>query len=183
MKVVGIDLAGSSRNETGFCVLVVEGERKVVETKILYSNEELFSAIVGVKPDLVAVDAPLKYDGVNRKCDEALRQYGALPATLPGMETLAKRGVLVARELERLGVKFIEVYSTASAKILGVYNMEEFSMQKNLLSLSLDGDVNKRLLIKDELDAISAAVTAYLHLLGQTKVVGDEAGFIVIPSV
>jgi hypothetical protein len=47
----------------------------------------------------------------------------------------------------------------------------------------LDGDINRRLLIKDELDAISAAVTAYLHLMGQTKTIGDESGSIVIPSV
>ena len=183
MMVVGVDLAGSSKNETGFCVLTVEGERKTVETRVLHSDEDIFSAIAEAKPDLVAVDAPLRYDGVNRKCDELLRQYGALPATLPGMEVLARRGVSVARKLEEMGFGFIEVYSTASAKILGVYSKKEFEMQKNFLSLNLDGDINNKLLIKDELDAVSAAVTGFLHLVGQTKVVGDESGFIVIPSV
>ena len=183
MKVVGVDLAGLEKNGTGFCILTVDGEKKSVKTIILYSNDELIKAIVDAKADLVAVDAPLIYENANRKCDELLRQYGALPATLPGMEVLAKRGVLLAKELNRRGIKYIEVYSIASAKILGVYNKKEFPMQKNMLSLGLNGDTNKRLLIKDELDAILAAVTAYLHVVGQTKDVGDESGKVVIPQV
>lgn len=183
MRFVGVDLAGSSKNETGFCILTVENDKKFVETRIVHSNEELIAAIVDVKPDLVAVDAPLIYEGANRKCDEMLRQYGALPATLPGMETLAKRGVFVARELKERNIKYIEVFSTASAKILGVYSKQEFQMQKNMMSLNLDGDANKRLLTKDELDAISAALTAYLHTLGETKTIGDESGIIVVPEV
>jgi len=183
MRVVGVDLAGSSRNKTGFCVLTVDGEKKSVKTSILYSNEELLDAIAALKPDLVAVDAPLVYSGVNRKCDEMLRQYGALPATLPGMETLAKRGVAFARELSRRGIKCIEVYSTATAKILGVYGSKEFKMQKNMISLNLDGDINDRLLVKDELDAVSAALTACLHLMGQTRAVGDDSGMVVVPDV
>ncbi|MFH1125895.1 MAG: DUF429 domain-containing protein [Candidatus Altiarchaeota archaeon] len=183
MRVVGVDLAGSSKNETGFCILKIDNEKKSVETRILHSNEDLIQAIVEAKPDLVAIDAPLIYNGVNRKCDELLRQYGALPATLPGMETLAKRGVLIAKELEKNNIKNIEVYATASAKILGVYNKEEFQMQKNMMSLNLDGDTTTRLLIKDELDAVSAALTAYLHMVNQTKTVGDESGRIVIPMV
>lgn len=183
MKVVGVDLAGSVKNDTGFCVLTVVDDRKSVETRLLHSNDELMAAVLEAKPDLVGVDAPLIYGGVNRRCDELLRKYGALPATLPGMETLARRGVLIAREFDKHKIKYIEVYSTATAKILGVYNKKEFNMQKNMMSLDLDGDTNDRLLVKDELDAISAALTAYLHLLGQTKTVGDESGCVVVPEV
>lgn len=183
MKVVGVDLAGSSRNETGFCILTVSDNKKSVETRILYSNEELIAAIIGAGPGLVAIDAPLVYDGVRRRCDEMLRQYGALPVTLPGMEVLARRGVIVARELKERSIPCIEVFSTASSKILGVYSRQEFQMQKNMMSLDLDGDPTKRLLIKDELDAISAALTGYLHLIGKTTLVGDESGLIAIPQV
>jgi predicted nuclease with RNAse H fold len=183
MRVVGVDLAGISRNETGFCVLTVSEGKKSVETRVLHSDEEIFAAVTGVKPDLVAIDAPLVYNGVRRRCDELLREYGALPVTLPGMESLAKRGVVIAKGLKERGIACIEVYSTASSKILGVYSRHEFQMQKNMMSLDLDGDPTSRLLIKDELDAISAAITGYLHLVGKTTLVGDESGLIAIPQV
>jgi predicted nuclease with RNAse H fold len=183
MIVVGVDLAGSIKNDTGVCVLSVEGERKFVATRLVHSDEEIFAVIEEARPRLVAVDAPLSYEGVRRKCDELLKDYGALPATLPGMETLARRGVAFARELEKRNISFIEVYATATAKILGVYNKKEFAMQKSMMSLDLDGDITSRLLVKDELDAISAAVTGYLHLVGGTQAVGDEKGMIVIPKV
>jgi predicted nuclease with RNAse H fold len=183
MRVVGVDLAGSSRNETGVCVLDVEGESKHVATRIVHENDELLAVIGEFKPDLVAVDAPLTYNGVRRNCDELLRQYGALPVTLPGMEALAKRGSILARELETRKVPYIEVYSTATAKILGFYSKDEFSMQKSMMALSLDGDINVRLLTKDELDAVSAAMTAYLHLLGRTVLVGGDGGAVAVPSV
>ena len=183
MRFEGVDLAGSSRNETGICVLTVEGEKKSVETRIVRSDDDVVSAVVVANPVLVGVDAPLVYSGVNRKCDELLRQYGALPATLPGMETLARRGVSIAREFEKRRIKFIEVYATGTAKILGFYSKNEFQMQKNMMALDLNGDPNNRLLVKDELDSISAALTAYLHSVGQTTVVGDESGLVVIPKV
>ncbi|MDD5110915.1 MAG: DUF429 domain-containing protein [Candidatus Altiarchaeota archaeon] len=183
MRVVGVDLAGCSRNETGVCVLTVEGSRKHVATRLLLEDAEILSAIEESKPDLAGIDAPLTYAGVRRDCDELLREYGALPATLPGMETLARRGCIIAKELALRKVPFIEVYSKASAKILGVYSKDEFSMQKSMMALDLDGDINTRLLTRDELDAVSAAMTAYLHLLGRTSLVGGEGGSIAIPSV
>ena len=71
----------------------------------------------------------------------------------------------------------------ASAKMLGVYNKDDFAMQKGMMALDIEGDVNTRILVRDELDAIVAAVTGYLHLLGQTREVGDAGGRIVVPNV
>ena len=182
MKAVGVDLAGSPKNPTGFCVLSEEGGRKSVQVKVIHSDDEILREVDAAQPDIVALDAPTTYSGSNRFCDRELKDYGALPVTLPGMEMLARRGTELAGTLKgRHSV--IEVYATASAKILGVYHKDDFSCQKKLLSLDLSGDPNARLLSRDELDAVFAAMTGFLHLIGQTKAVGGEDGTIIIPDV
>jgi predicted nuclease with RNAse H fold len=183
MRVVGLDLAGSPKNDTGFCLLADSGGKNAVAARILHSDEEIISGIRDARPDIVSVDAPLVYNGQRRKCDDILSEYGALPATLKGMETLALRGRALASSLDDYGFKYIEVYSKASAKILGVYNKDDFPMQKAMMGLDLQGDVNTRILIRDELDAIMAAVTGYLHLIGQTRSVGDDSGWVIVPKV
>jgi len=182
MRVVGLDLAGSHRNVSGYCVLDV-GEVKSVTTKLLHSDEEILSELKSAGPDLVAVDAPLVYDGGRRKCDEMLREYGALPVTLKGMGVLAGRGSALASEMKAVKFNYIEVFSTASAKILGIYSKNDFTLQKNMMALDLQGDINTRILSRDELDAVLAAVTGYLHLISQTRSVGDESGVVVVPNV
>lgn len=184
MKFVGIDLAGSPKNFTGFCLLEVEKNRKIAHTKLLHSDNEIVEKIEKLNPELIAIDAPLIYSGVDRKCDDLLKKYGALPVTLRGMEVLALRGSKLANELKKKNFKFIEIFATASAKILGFYAETEREMQKNLINSDLKGDVEKRFLCKDELDAIFAAITAYLHFSNSTELVGDDdSGMIVIPKV
>jgi len=149
----------------------------------LHSDEEITSKVDVAKPDLVAIDAPLVFNHENRKCDELLREYGALPVTLRGMSMLAERGSALAKKLDNENIKTIEIFSRASAKILGVQGKTEMQVQKNLLSLDLNGDVNRKFLTKDELDAILAAMTGFLYLQNQTETIGDETGSIVIPKV
>jgi len=182
MRVAGLDLAGSSGNATGYCLLDV-GDVKSVVTRTLHSDDEILRELGSARPDLTAVDAPLVYDGGRRLCDDILREYGALPVTLKGMTVLAERGRALVSKLKAAGLEFIEVYSTASAKILGVYSRNDFTFQKSMTALDLQGDVNTRILSRDELDAVMAAVTAYLHRIGQTRSVGDERGVIIIPKI
>ncbi|MFH1787945.1 MAG: hypothetical protein ABH834_01035 [Candidatus Altiarchaeota archaeon] len=182
MKVCGLDLAGLPKNPSGFCVLVDEDGVKTVRVKILFSDDEIVRELDDASPDVVALDAPATFSGHNRACDRELEQYGALPVTLPGMEVLARRGTNLAGRIAGKH-KLVEVYAKASAKILGVYAKDDFACQKKLLSLDLSGDPNQRMLTRDELDAVFAAMTGYLHLMGQTKEVGDEDGRIIIPDV
>ncbi|MBD3387663.1 MAG: DUF429 domain-containing protein [Candidatus Altiarchaeales archaeon] len=182
MRVVGLDLAGSPKNSTGFCILEVEGG-KTVHTRLIHSDEEILSDVTSADPDLVAVDAPLIYEGVRRNCDDLLREYGALPVTLKGMEVLAERGRKIASDLKRLGLDYIEVFPTASAKILGVYSKNDFTLQKNMMALDLKGDLNTKILSRDELDAVLASLTGFLYLQGQSEPVGDENGLVHIPLV
>ncbi|MFH1403203.1 MAG: hypothetical protein ABIH11_02925 [Candidatus Altiarchaeota archaeon] len=183
MRVAGLDLAGSPKNESGLCVLEVESDVKSVSTSILYSDEDIVGRLLDVKPKLVAVDAPMVYNGENRGCDALLHDYGALPVTLKGMEMLAIRGVGIARQLRENSMEYVEVYSKATARILGLYSKDDFRMQKNMVSLNLEGDINSRLLSRDELDAILAAITGYLYIEGQTRSVGGEDGVVQIPEV
>lgn len=184
MNFVGVDLAGSPKNATGFCVLSIDGTNKVVSTRVLHADSEIISNLNKLKGIVsIAIDAPLTFDGVNRKCDLELSDYGALPVTLRGMEVLAVRGTSLAERLREEGYTVLEVYAPASSKILGLYDKEDSIMQKNFLSASITGDVEKRLLSRDELDSISCALTAYLSSEGACESVGDEGGRITIPSV
>lgn len=183
MRVAGLDLAGNPKNPSGLCILDVSGESKTVSTKIVYSDEEILEALKQYIPELTAVDAPLTFDGRNRECDELLREYGALPVTLRGMEVLAKRGSQLAVELKESNLEAIEVYATGSAKILGLYDKKDPVMQKNLLNSGLKGGLENKFLSRDELDAISAALTAYLHQQNQTREVGGVDGVIIVPEV
>jgi hypothetical protein len=55
-------------------------------------------------------------------------------------------------------------------------------MQKRLAHL-VEGDLRDRMMERDELDAITAAFTGFLHLQGKTEEVGDDEGKIAIPKV
>jgi predicted nuclease with RNAse H fold len=183
VKVVGIDLAGNPKNDTGFCIMQITGDKKTVSTSILHSDAEIIEKLKKVAPDLTAIDAPLTFDGQARRCDDLLRDYGALPVTLRGMETLAKRGVKLAELMRESDIKFVETHAVSTAKILGLHAKNETVMQKNLINSGMEGSIMERMLCKDEVDAIFAAIAACLHLENKTTAVGDARGTIMIPKV
>ena len=184
MRVVGIDLAGSEKNDTGFCVLVGDGHEKRVKTTILKGDSDILLQVDLIRPDVVAIDAPLSWasNAYMRECDQELHEYGALPQNLRGMRCLVERGVALGNRL-RSEYSVIEVFPTASAKILGFYTKEDSQYQKNLINLGVAGDLKSRILKRDELDAIAAALTGFLHLQDKAKEVGDDEGKIVVPKV
>jgi predicted nuclease with RNAse H fold len=182
-KIVGIDLAGAEKNDTGFCVLFADDNKKQVKTILLKSNQDILLQCSLIKPDLIAVDAPLTpaRNAYMRPCDEELKEYGALPHNLRGMTYLVERGLQLGNRLKR-DYKVIEVYNNATAKILGYHDKHDVDMQKHLAQM-LGGELKDRIMKRDELDAISAALTGYLHLKEKTIEVGDEEGKIVIPKI
>ncbi len=182
-RVVGIDLAGSEKNDTGFCLLVGGGAEKKVNTALLKGDADILLQCRLANPDLVAIDAPLTRanNGYMRLADEELKQYGALPQNLRGMACLVDRGVKLGAEL-RKEFKVIEVCNNATAKILGIYDKGDSAMQKRLAAM-LEGDLKSRMLKRDELDAICAALAGFLHAQGKAAEVGDEEGKIAVPKV
>jgi len=183
MRVVGIDLAGREKNDTGFCVLLADGKAKRVKTVLLKGDDEIKLQCSLIKPEVIAIDAPLTAakNGYMRAADEELKEYGVLPQNLRGMTYLVERGIRLGNELKR-DYKVIEVFNTATAKILGFHAREDIEMQKGLAKL-VEGDLTDRILKRDELDSISAALAGFLHTQGKTVEVGDEEGNITVPRV
>lgn len=179
MSVIGIDPAGMPKNDTGIAIF----ENKNVRTCLVHEDDEIVEVVEKERPELVAIDAPFSKpkQGSFREADLALRKYGTLPLNMRGMVSLTERGIKLKEKLGGFGL--IEVFPKATALILGYYDEDGRRMQKNMLAFGITGEPEKRLLSKDEIDAISAAITGYLHLQGKTKEVGDEEGRIVIPEV
>lgn len=188
LKFLGIDLAGTEKRPTGICLLSVKDEEKFIKTKILYTDEEIISEFSSENPLIIAIDAPLsKGKFGNRKCDIELRNYGALPITLRGMKKLTERGIKISKIFNELiknsnkNSKVIEVFATASGKILGFYDNDSFQEQKKLMKVFKG--IDNKILKKDEIDAIFCAITAYLHYLNKTVEIGDEEGKVIIPKI
>jgi predicted nuclease with RNAse H fold len=178
-KIIGIDLAGMEKNDTGFCILV---DRNAV-VKILHRDLEILAEIEKEKPDLICIDGPTTLPmQMMRKCDVELQQYGAIPPMIGGMRYLTMRATKLHEALEKK-YRTIEVHTTSTAKILGFWDAEPTRRQKALMKMGITGDVDKRILTKDEVDAIVAAITGYLYLEGKTVEVGDKEGKIVIPRI
>ena len=158
MKVVGIDLAGKFENPTGFCSMTEEG----TETKLLFTDEEIINEVDAIKPDCIAVDAPfcLPNRGAWRTGEEKLLRRGFQPisALLPTMRLLALRASNLVKILRENGYRVIEVFSSASEKVLGLSK----EPRKN----------------KDEYDALLCALTAKAYLEGNY----EDLDGIIIPK-
>jgi predicted nuclease with RNAse H fold len=178
MKIIGIDLAGFEKNDTGFCVF----ENKNVRVKIVKTDQEIISEVDKEMPDLVCIDGPITLPiQMQRKADLELKQYGALPPLLGGMRYLTMRGNRLREEL--VGYRVIEVLNRATVKILGFAYNDPAERQKALLAMDIKGDIETRALTKDEVDSITAAITGYLYLEGKAQEIGDEEGIVVVPKV
>ena len=168
MKILGIDLAGKPTNPTGICIIA--GDE--IELKTVYSDGSILEITAESTPQVIAIDAPLMRGQPRlREADKVLKQYGALPPSLPSMRDLTFRGSHLAAQLTPRYM-IIEVFPTATAKILGIYNQDYRKMAE-----TLDVNVNS----KHECDAYLCCLTAKLFLAGKTMVVGDEEGTIMVP--
>ena len=167
MKFCGVDLAAKEKNPTGLAMI----DGKKVRVWTIHTDEEIIEKIIDEKPVIVAIDAPLT-TRVDRYADKYLRKYGALSLKIPAMMTLAKRALNLVAKLN--DTKVIEVFPTATAKILGFYRKNKMEMLSFFSSFILPQVKNEH-----EVDAIIAAYTAYLHSKGETEIVDG----VVIPRL
>ncbi len=65
--VVGVDLAGSPRRNTGLCLL---RGMTAVSTSTMHSDDEILSFVERARPDLVAIDAPLNLPPGRKSLEE-----------------------------------------------------------------------------------------------------------------
>jgi len=192
-KVLGVDLAGSPKRNTGICTLKKE---TITSCAIVHTDQEIINCVEKENPVLIAVDAPLNLppgrksiedkNGEHfRPCDRELLRRGIrfFPITLGPMRLLTKRGIHLKRVLTRRGYPVIEVYPGAAQDIWHTGRKQEglSKLRKGLEKLGLKGLNNK--MNGDELDAVTAALVGQLFLHGKAEVLGNfKRGGIVIPS-
>jgi predicted nuclease with RNAse H fold len=116
---IGIDLAVSSRNPTGWALL----KGNAAKTALLYTHSEILETIVRNHAALIAIDAPLslpKKGEFFRKADREMIRNGYIvfPPNLPTMKKLASRAIKLNRLIEEKRYKTIEVHPTSTRKAL-----------------------------------------------------------------
>ena len=169
LKIIGIDLAGKTKNPTGVCLL---NDNKL-EFKILNNDKKILQTCLDFKPDIIAIDAPIM-KGIPRirKADRIMKKYKALPPSFQSMKKLTIRGSKLAEKLN-VCYKVIEVFPTATAKILGVYN-KNYKETAEKLGIKIRK--------KHELDAYLCCLTARLFLEEKAVKIGDKDGKIIVPK-
>lgn len=197
---IGIDLAGSERRDTGFCVIGPMGDSKWrAHVEILHSDSEILARIKALRgKKLIGIDAPLSLPRGRksieemsphhfRKCDLALKPLGIrfFPITLGPMRMLAKRGMALKKKIARLSAKahdhsrVYEVYPGATYDILKIPRKNSKAIlrwaRRHVCLAARDYS-------QDELDAIAAALTMKLFLEGGAALAGDKLeGLMVLP--
>lgn len=175
MKVSGVDLAGREENPTGVAIF----DEKLVKISTVYSDVEIIKACLGSK--VVAIDAPLSMPtrGSLRECDLALISRGlrVLPPKLKGMLQLTRRGMALAEKLRMAKLKVVEVHPRSSGILL--FNTDERKKWVELMKMK--GIVDRKIRSEHEIDAVMAALTAWLHLRKKTEMLGGKDGAIIIP--
>ena len=181
--IIGIDLAGISRNPSGVAVWL----DKKVQTSLLYTDNQILESVLRNKPEIIAIDAPLcvPKQGTLRKADREMMKkgYRVFPPSFKAMKTLTTRAVKLNRLISEKGFETIEVHPTSTCKALSVPLKEYGKIQAILEQIGLNGDHRVCTLASHEIDAVIAALTAYLYCIGETDAFGDEdEGYIIVPK-
>jgi predicted nuclease with RNAse H fold len=191
MLIVGLDLAGVETRPTGFCLLV--GMK--VETCLLYTNSEVLKNVEEIRPELVAIDAPLslppgrktiedKSGAHLRESDRQLLKNGIkfFPITLGPMRKLTERGIYLKKDLESKNLRVIEVYHGGAQDVLGIPRKQKGpdKLKSGLEKLGIQGLKEK--LTDHELDAVTCAFVGRLFSEGKSVTYGPEEDGIVMPT-
>lgn len=184
MKIIGLDLAGSEKRITGFCLMGYE----IDEISELKTNDEIISRVKDIKPDLIAIDSPLNFPekGNWRKAEHEMNKRRIKffpPRGLLAMEQLVVRAMALKELFEKKGILVIEVYPGAFYDIMKMPRKKNDLEIKRLLKL-YNLSLSRRKYSQDELDAVIAAFTGRLFLEAKVEFIGDEEeGQIVVPKV
>lgn len=177
--IIGIDLARVPKNPTGWAAW----KSKEISARQLYTDKEIVETTLNYKPTLVAIDAPLSLPrkGLLRKTDIEMHKQGypVLPPLFRTMEKLTVRAIKIAKEIKKEGVSVLEVHPTSTRKALEIPSKDWKIIQTIFFQMGLKGDLEKRTLTTHEIDAVTASLTGYLYLQGNTELIGNkEEGYI-----
>jgi len=182
LSLVGIDLAGKPERPSGWALL----RGRTVTVKELYADGEILFETFGAKPALVAIDAPLTLPerGALREAGREMqgRGYPVLPPLFPAMKVLTLRAIRMTEALRGEQVRVIEVHPASSRKALQMPLKDWHRIQEIFVEMGLGGDWEKRALSPHEVDAVTAVITAHLHINGKTEGLGEQKeGIIIVP--
>lgn len=199
-KIVGIDLTGSEKRHSGWCLL--DGQRAT--TRLLGTDAEIVAATIKAKPELVSIDSPLSLPkgrisvddsdpgraehGIMRFCERLLKQRGVnvYPALIPSMQRLTARGILLAQRLRALGIPVIESYPGAAQDILNIPRKRASLdlLREGLAEFGILGPFRKEPVTHDELDAITSALVGVFFWAGKFEGLGEsEEEALIIPDL
>ena len=191
--VVGLDLAGSPKRNTGACLM---HNKNIVLYATLFGDDEIIDFVRNSGAQMIAIDAPLSLppgrktlddnNGVHlRECDKELikRKIKFFPITIGPMRMLTKRGIALKKKFKKMGFESVEIFPGASQDVFSIPRKQHSmsGLLKGLEKLGIKG-LNKYM-NNDELDAVTGAYTGYLYLKGKAEVLGDfKKGAIIIPK-
>lgn len=178
---VGIDLAGHPKNPTGWACL----QGNSVETRELFSDDEILFETFKARPTVVAIDAPLTLPirGVTRKADRDMHRHGyhVLPPLYPAMKALTYRGIGLAQKIRVECIEVIEVHPASTRRALSMPIRDWEEVQRIFVEIGVK--VSEKPLTAHQIDAVTAALTAYLHIKGDEEKIGDNIeGYIIVPK-
>ena len=202
LKVVGIDLTGSEKRPSGWCLL----DGREATTAQVATDDELIARTHRANPHIVSIDSPLSLPegricvedtdpgrqefGIMRYCERVLKRRGVnvYPALLPSMQRLTARGILLADRFRKLGLPVIESYPGAAQDIMRIprkQNGLEY-LEQGLAAFGISGQYVKGGVSHDELDAITSAAVGVFFWAGMMErlgpdPLGDEA--LIIPDL
>ena len=198
-RVVGIDLSGSEKRNTGWALL----EGKHIQTDLLKTDEEIIETTAKANPDLISIDSPLSLPrgrdctkdsckcrrfGIFRKAERTLRSRGVyvFPSLIRSMQSLTERGIRMRKEFERRGFSVIESYPGAAQDILRIIRKKVSleDLKQGLKNVGLIGEFVNKKNSHDELDAITSALVGYFYLSGKYEALGSQdEGYLIIPKI
>jgi len=189
MKIVGIDLAGSEARESALAIL---SNSLYARTMLLYTDGEIVSKVMEVKPNMIAIDAPLGLPkgrccleagcscakfGVIREAERELLRIGikVFSCGLPSMKKLTLRGIELRKRLAYMTFNVVETYPGAVQDLLRIPRKKHGlrKLQRGLIRLGIKGDVSREDITHHELDAITSAFAGKLLLEGKARGIGD----------
>ncbi|KRA42035.1 hypothetical protein ASD80_09930 [Devosia sp. Root635] len=199
-RIVGIDLTGSEKRPTGWCLL----DGSVAQTRSISSDEDIIAATLDANPDLVSIDSPLCLPagritvedtdpgrdlfGIMRQSERELKRRGinVYPCLLPSMQKLTARGMRLAAIFRQKGVPVIESYPGAAQDIMRIPRKGAGVewLHLGLRDFGISGNFQTEKVTHDELDAITSALVGTFHLAGLSEALGTEAEApLVIPKL
>ena len=173
-------------------------QRLSCRTKVLYADEEVIRETTSERPDVVSIDAPLflpkgrvslevKGPPHFRACDKELLRMKIrfFPISLGPMRKLTERGMSLRSLFEQAGLRVIESFPGAIQDMLGMPRKQEGleKLRMALIRYGASGEVERKDLTGDELDAITCALVGKMLLEGDYLAIGDpEEGLMILPK-